>query len=108
MKRELLDLIVCPDCGSEFDLRDATPADGEVADGQLACRGESHTYAIRDGVPRFVHGDAYADAFALEWNAFRTDHLDSFTGLTYLDDQLREYLDFPLEKVEGKLVLDAG
>ena len=52
--------------------------------------------------------DQYADAFTLEWNAFRTAHLDSFTGLSYLDDQLQGCLDFPLDALEGKLVLDAG
>ena len=52
--------------------------------------------------------DDYADAFALEWNAFRTAHLDSFTGLDYLDTQFRSFLDFPIERLEGKLVLDAG
>jgi SAM-dependent methyltransferase len=108
MKHDLLELIVCPECQAELDLQDERLAEGEVESGRLVCRGEGHTYSIQGFVPRFVELDSYADAFALEWNAFRTAHLDSYTGLDYLDRQLQSFLDFPLESLDGKLVLDAG
>jgi SAM-dependent methyltransferase len=108
MKRELLELIVCPQCGADLHVRDELERAGEVETGRLVCDEAGHHYPIRAFVPRFVEADDYADAFALEWNAFRTAHLDSFTGLDYLDRQLREFLDFPIERIEGKLVLDAG
>jgi SAM-dependent methyltransferase len=107
MKRELLDLIVCPKCEGRFDLANERWVDSELESGQLVCSGD-HRFPIVDFIPRFVEGDAYADAFALEWNAFRTVHLDSLTGLGYLREQLQECLDFPLERLRGKLVLDAG
>ncbi len=108
MKRELLDLISCPDCGSGFDLRDESEVAGEVESGWLSCAGGNHDYPIRRSIPRFVEADDYADAFGLEWNEFRTAHLDSFTGLNRLDTEFRSFLDFPIERLNGKLVLDAG
>ena len=108
MKRELLKLIVCPRCGAALELRDEEMRDGEVETGRLVCVDESYTYPVHAFVPRFVQSDDYADAFALEWNAFRTAHLDSFTGLDRLDSEFRSFPDFPIDAFEGKLVLDAG
>jgi len=109
MRRELLDLIVCPDCGGDLRVTDDLLRDGEIESGRLICNGvSSHAFPIRDFIPRFVGGDDYADAFSLEWNAFRTAHLKKFTGLDYLDEQFKEFIDFPVERVRGKLVLDAG
>jgi SAM-dependent methyltransferase len=108
MREDLLELIVCPDCGAELGLQDERHCDAEVVAGWLMCAGGAHRFPIRDSIPRFVGSDQYADAFAIEWTAFRTAHLDSFTGLSYLDDQLQGCLDFPLDALEGKLVLDAG
>jgi SAM-dependent methyltransferase len=107
MKRELLDLIVCPDCEAALELRDERTAGTEIASGTLECPA-GHTFPIVDFIPRFVQDDAYAEAFALEWSAFRTAHLDSFTGLSYLRDQFQDCVDFPLRQLEGRLVLDAG
>lgn len=108
MKPELLDLICCPQCGAELEIRDERERAGEIESGRLVCSAAGHNYPIRAFVPRFVESDDYADAFALEWNAFRTAHLDSFTGLDYLDRQLQDFLDFPIEALGGKVVLDAG
>jgi len=107
VKRDLLALTICPTCQSEFDIVDAVSDGDEIQSGELVCA-TGHGFPIRDAIPRFVQDDQYADAFGLEWNEFRTDHLDSITGLNYLDHQLRDFLDFPLEELAGKLILDAG
>jgi SAM-dependent methyltransferase len=107
MREELLELIVCPECGAELRLENGTWGGAEVESGDLSCD-RGHRYPIRKFVPRFVSQDDYADAFALEWNEFRTAHLERYTGLDYLDRQFREFLDFPPEKLDGRLVLDAG
>jgi SAM-dependent methyltransferase len=108
LKTELLELIVCPKCVSQFELRNEQWSEGEVESGDLVCIGEGHSYRIEGFVPRFVESDDYADAFALEWNEFRTAHLDSFTGLDRLDKEFQRFLDFPVDALEGKLALDAG
>lgn len=107
MKVDLLELVVCPECSGELELQGGRWEDGEVESGELACSG-GHRYPIRGFVPRFVESDGYADAFAIEWNTFRKAHLDSYTGLSRLDAEFRSFLDFPIERLEGKLVLDAG
>lgn len=101
-------MIVCPQCGAHLHVRNELERAGEIEAGRLVCEAAGHEYPIRAFVPRFVQEDHYAEAFTLEWKAFRTAHLDSFTGLDYLDTQLREFLDFPIERIQGKLVLDAG
>lgn len=108
MKAELLDLIACPTCGEAFEIKDEQYSNGEVETGRLVCSGCEQALPIRDFIPRFVPSDEYTDAFAMEWNAFRTAHLDSYTGLDYLDNQFRACLDFPIEELDGKLILDTG
>jgi 2-polyprenyl-3-methyl-5-hydroxy-6-metoxy-1,4-benzoquinol methylase len=108
VKPELLDLICCPRCQSHFELTAGEGLGDEIETGSLACGGCGCVVPIRSFIPRFVETDEYADAFAIEWSAFRTAHLDSLTGLGYLDRQFREFLDFEPEVLAGKLVLDAG
>jgi SAM-dependent methyltransferase len=107
LKEALLELLVCPECGSEFEVRDRAEKDGEIESGELVCE-QRHRYPIVNFIPRLIGGDDYAEAFAVEWTTFRTAPLDSVTGLDYLDKQLRSFLDFPIERLEGRLVLDAG
>jgi ubiquinone/menaquinone biosynthesis C-methylase UbiE/uncharacterized protein YbaR (Trm112 family) len=108
MRTELLELICCPDCKAELSLENEVMRDGEVFSGQLACGSGQHRFQIRDWIPRFVEEDAYADAFSMEWNSFKKAHLKKFTGLDYLDESFREFIDFPIDRLKGKLVLDAG
>ena len=108
MKTDLLNLIVCPDCHEELSLENEELRDGEVFSGDLVCASRAHRFRVRDWIPRFIDDDDYADAFSLEWNAFRTAHLKQFTGLNYLKEQFKDFIDFPIERLKGKLVLDAG
>src|SRR6266540_3918342 len=107
MKKELLELLVCPECDSELAVRGERAVEGEIESGELVCS-RGHTYPVTGSIPRFVGTEDYAEAFAVQWTTFRTAHLDSFTGLDYLDRQLQGCLDFPLDRLDGKLVLDAG
>jgi SAM-dependent methyltransferase len=79
-----------------------------VLDGQLICRDNGHRFPIRRGVPRFVQSDAYTQSFSYEWQRFRRTQLDSATGRTDTRDRLQASLNFPIEQLDGKLVLDAG
>jgi uncharacterized protein YbaR (Trm112 family) len=81
MRLDLLELLVCPECNSTFKVEDERRGGGEIQGGELVCA-EGHVYPIVDAIPRFVSEDDYADAFGLEWNAFRTAHLEKFTGLS--------------------------
>ncbi len=80
----------------------------DVTDGQLTCRDNGHRFPIRRGVPRFVQSDAYTLSFSYEWQRFRRTQLDSATGRTDTRDRLQASLNFPIDQLDGKLVLDAG
>lgn len=71
MKRDLVDLLACPDCGGELALSADGGAGAEVDSGSLLCQGCEEAYPIRRGVPRFVEqsSSATADHFELEFTA---------------------------------------
>lgn len=79
----------------------------EIDSGTLTCQ-QRHTYPIVHGIPRFVSSDAYTRSFSYEWSRFRKTQLDSHTGRTDTRDRLQASLNFPIEQLNGKLVLDAG
>jgi uncharacterized protein YbaR (Trm112 family) len=77
MKKELLNILICPQCQSSLAL-EATESDenSAVKQGTLACLENSHTYPIVDYVPRFVSSEYYAESFGFQWNEFASTQLD--------------------------------
>jgi SAM-dependent methyltransferase len=63
---------------------------------------------VVNGIPRFVESANYADAFGLQWNAFRKTQLDSYTGTTISKDRLTRRLGGTLEVLRDKSVLEVG
>jgi SAM-dependent methyltransferase len=55
-----------------------------------------------------VLSDDYAASFSFEWKRFATTQLDSARRWQESEERLRQSLDFPLEDLKGRLVLDAG
>ncbi len=111
MHRRLIDVLACPACGGAFALAVEAEAEGEVRTGRLACAA-GHAYPVREFVPRFVPQDAYAASFSFEWRAHRRTQLDSANQGTRMRGASRaafaERVDFPLESLRGRLVLDVG
>lgn len=104
MKRALLAWLRCPVCRTHLDPgTDAV----EFESATLTCV-YGHTFPVVRGVPRFVEQDAYTSSFSYEWQRFRKTQLDSYTRRTDTRDRLQASLNFPLEQLRGKLVLDAG
>jgi SAM-dependent methyltransferase len=104
VNRALLHWLRCPIC------RTRLLADGEAPtldSGSLHCE-KGHSFPIVRGVPRFVASDAYTQSFSYEWQRFRRTQLDSQTGRADTCDRLQASLNFPLDQLQGKLVLDAG
>jgi len=86
----------------------AHPALGlAAAEGALSCT-EGCRYAVRDGIPRFVPLESYANAFGLQWNTYARTQLDSYTGTSISRDRLARCLGGSLEAVRGKSVLEVG
>ena len=77
------------------------------SDDVLACASGDYFPIVR-GIPRFVTGSTYADAFGLEWNVFRRTQLDSHSGSPITATRLRDSLGVGPERLGGLQVLEAG
>jgi SAM-dependent methyltransferase len=108
MKASALDVLVCPACKGDLNLRSAVLQEQEILDGTLSCFSCEVSYPIRDGVPRFVPGGLYANSFGRQWHWFRTVQLDSETGTSRSDDALRGATGWRDEDYQGRRLLDAG
>lgn len=106
MRPELLSILGCPDCGGV--LRPRTQAAGDLTSGRLSCGRCGAAFPIVQSIPRFVISDEYVQSFSFEWNRFRRTQLDSTNGRGESEARFRQSFDFPLEDLNGKLVLDAG
>lgn len=98
-----LDLLACPACQKTLQ-----PFDGKDAVEGYACVGCGARFPVVRGIPRFVPSDSYVGNFSFEWTTFRTTQLDSATGRTESADRFAESFNFPLERLSGLTVLDAG
>jgi ubiquinone/menaquinone biosynthesis C-methylase UbiE len=53
MKRQTLEILLCPHCGAELSIRDER-GDGTVDEGTLVCARCAASFPIRAGIPRFI------------------------------------------------------
>ncbi len=54
MKKRLLEMIACPICKGDFQLKVGEEDDREVITGELYCPACSHRYPITEGVPNLL------------------------------------------------------
>src|SRR5690242_2583923 len=98
MKRELLDLLVCPGCKGRLDCETIRADGAEIEEGTLRCGACKADFPIRFGVPRMVPAAlspserATARAFGAEWKM-----LDELAEVSR--DEFRSYLE-PLSPVD--------
>lgn len=59
-------------------------------------------------VASFVSGRHYAENFGKQWERFRNIQLDSINGTTISRSYLEDLIGFPVERLEGKTVLEIG
>ena len=64
MRRRLLDLVVCPGCGSSLRLSTKVVDGDEISEGTLACTGCERRYPIEHGIPRLLPDPAAVPAEA--------------------------------------------
>jgi len=90
--------VVCPTHGTALN----------VTNERLECR-SGCTFAVRDGIARFVPPSNYAAAFGLQWNRYRRTQLDSYTGTRLTEQRLRRCLGDDLwGQLPRKNVLEVG
>ena len=95
-------LYVCPKCRGRLTLR----AGSDAGSGSLDCNNQ-HSFAVQDGLPRFVESADYAASFGFQWQAHARDQLDSATGTTISRTRLFKGTQWP-ERMPGELILEAG
>jgi SAM-dependent methyltransferase len=113
MKRAHLGLLVAPDSGAPLELSASKQEGDDVLEGTLSA--DTHSWAIRDGIPSFVSEDVGAAqtvrSFGEKWDKHRyyREHTRRFYTQWYLArfgfgdlDGLRAFL------ADKKLILDAG
>src|SRR5207253_4664749 len=108
MKRNALDVLVCPGCKSSLLLTADEREGPEVITGRLHCARCDSAYPILRGVPRFIATGSYATSFGRQWNWFRTVQLDSKNGTDASEHALRATTGWHDSDYAGALVLDAG
>lgn len=108
MKKELLELLRCPQSGLPLQLVDLVYQDGDIQSGWMVSQDGLHRYPICNFVPRFVPESNYADNFGMQWNKFRFTQLDSHTGLPISANRFWKATGWKAEDLAGKWVLDIG
>lgn len=105
MKREFLDLLACPNCRQELELKEYLIEKDEILEGRLICGHCTRGFPVMGGIPRIVtrlEENSTAERFGYEWK--------NFPQLS--DYYERQFLDWvrPIDKdfFKGKVVLDAG
>lgn len=101
MRREAIDTYACPGCGGQaWHITD--PDNGEMACGECGA-----SYAIRQGIPRFVEPENYAASFGFQWSRHARTQLDSFTGRSVSRDRLFGVTGWSRD-LRGQKILEAG
>ncbi len=54
MKRELMDILACPVCKGELELRVETEEENEIITGSLICHQCDETYPIEYAIPNML------------------------------------------------------
>ena len=54
MKRDLMDILVCPLCKGELTLTVDKEEDGDIVEGNLHCAACDETYPIEDSIPNLL------------------------------------------------------
>jgi 2-polyprenyl-3-methyl-5-hydroxy-6-metoxy-1,4-benzoquinol methylase len=107
MKAEFVERLRCPRTGLALRPSDA-PAGGEIDAGELVSADGAHRYPVKNGIPRFVPAQNYADNFGMQWNHFARTQLDSHSGHPISKDRFWHATGWSPAEMKGKWVLDVG
>lgn len=107
MKEFLLKIVCCPFCKEQLELKEKKIENSEIKEGTLFCKCKRE-YKITNFIPRFVKNDAYVHSFSFEWYKHSKTQLDSSNNILRSEEAFRQRIDFDLDNLKGKLVLDAG
>lgn len=104
----MLNILVCPSCSGQFELKNEKVEDGEIREEFLACKECDRRFRIEGFIPRFVETDRYVDTFSFEWNTFHDVQIDRLGKTEESETTFVEKTCLTDKDVKGKLILDAG
>jgi len=108
MKENMLELLVCPHCHANLELKDSSIASGEIRSGVLRCAACDRSYPIVDFIARFVATDSYVDTFSFEWNKFHDVQMDILNRTDISEKTFSSKTGWFPEDLRGKRILDVG
>jgi len=97
----------CPKCNGATLSTDCAQTDHTQHKVVIQCRECQATYPVRNGIPRFVNSDQYAESFGFQWNRFRSTQLDSHTGKPLTETRLFHVTEWPRD-MRGLRLLEVG
>ena len=54
MRRKLMDILVCPMCKGDLNLKVTVERDNEIVEGTLTCKACNEIYPIEDTIPNML------------------------------------------------------
>lgn len=107
MKKEYLDFLVCPGCGSESLDIETLESSARIKDGSLHCPDCSAVYPVKNYIPRFSISTPYADSFGPQWRSFARSQLDTdrWSESTIRFDS---EIGWQQDELKGKTVVEFG
>lgn len=116
MDASFLSMLRCTTCKSRLDLKENKRDGDDILEGTLCCMSCGESYAVTNGIPRFISDKSYNKSWDFKWV-----EIDKGRGLAYLSIDKNDpaydihgifdknsYNGEPYRSWKGKLVLDAG
>jgi 2-polyprenyl-3-methyl-5-hydroxy-6-metoxy-1,4-benzoquinol methylase len=107
MKAHFVDLLCCPETRQRLRLEASEHGASSIQSGWLVSDDGRKRYEIRNGIPRFVPQDNYAQSFGFQWNTHARTQLDSYTGVSVSRDRLFGVTGWQ-QDLTGQRILEAG
>lgn len=107
MKREYLEFLLCPKCGSESLEVKSQESVSRIREGSLHCPECLAIYPIQNYIPRFSVSTSYADSFGPQWRSFARSQLDTERA-TESTIRFDSEIGWQEDDLEGKTVVEFG
>jgi len=116
MKKEILDVLCCPNCKHDVTLVEGQIDSEQIIEGSLECSNCRSSYKITRGVPRMITNLGNRKETAESWNFIWTKvaggmfEVGTLYGITEEEELNRffRYLGVTPDDLRGKFILDAG
>ena len=105
---ELIEKMRCPVSGQRLRIKSEGGSIGPVDTGYLVSVDGRNCYPIRNGIPRFVSEENYAESFGMQWNLFPDTQLDSCSGHPISANRFWKATGWEPEQLKNAWVLDVG